>query len=76
MDKQFNTIVYNLTCGVVTRLWRNLRKVVGSDDMKKENVMKELFGDFKPGQNVEPTAEGQRLIKKNIKYILAIGIKV
>lgn len=53
MDTQFNTNVYHFTDEVLSLLFDKYDgKVVGSEDMTKENVMKELFGDFKPGDKV------------------------
>ena len=53
MDSQFNTNVYHFTSEVMTLLLEKFEgKVVGSADMNMGVIMKELFGDFKPGDKV------------------------
>lgn len=53
MDNQFNTNVYHFTDEVISLLFDRFDgKTLGSEGMNKEIVMKELFGDFKPGDKV------------------------
>ena len=53
MDAQFNTNVYHFTEEVMTLLLQKFEgKTVGGEDMNKELIMKEFFGDFKPGDKV------------------------
>lgn len=53
MDTQFNTNVYHFTDEVLGLIFDKFDgKTLGSEDMTKEAVMKELFGDFKPGVKV------------------------
>jgi hypothetical protein len=58
MDAQFNTNVYHFTAEVMTLLLEKFDgKVVGSDEMDMSLIMKEFFGDFKPGDKVVPPVE-------------------
>jgi len=53
MDSQFNTNVYHFTDEVLGLIFDKFDgKTLGSEDMTKEVVMKELFGEFKPGDKV------------------------
>ena len=53
MDAQFNTNVYHFTEEVMTLLLQKFEgKTVGGDDMNMGLIMKEFFGDFKPGDKV------------------------
>tara|TARA_B100000214_G_scaffold340900_1_gene287683 strand:+ start:59 stop:526 length:468 start_codon:yes stop_codon:yes gene_type:complete len=55
MDAQFNTNVYHFTAEMMSLLLTKFDgKVVGSEDMDMAVIMKELFGDFKPGDKVVP----------------------
>lgn len=55
MDAQFNTNVYHFTAEMMSLLLTKFDgKVVGSEDMDMAVIMKELFGDFKPGDKVMP----------------------
>ena len=58
MDAQFNTNVYHFTSEVMTLLLEKFDgKVVGSEEMDMGLIMKEFFGDFKPGDKVVPPVE-------------------
>ena len=58
MDAQFNTNVYHFTEEIITLLLDKFDgKVVGSDEMVMGLIMKEFFGDFKPGDKIPPPAE-------------------
>lgn len=58
MDTQFNTNVYHFTNEVIGLLLDKFDgKVVGSDEMNMDIIMKEFFGDFKPGDKVLPVQE-------------------
>tara|TARA_Y100001936_G_C15984507_1_gene618724 strand:+ start:562 stop:1035 length:474 start_codon:yes stop_codon:yes gene_type:complete len=58
MDAQFNTNVYHFTSEVMTLLLEKFDgKVVGSEEMNMGLIMKEFFGDFKPGDKVVPPVE-------------------
>jgi hypothetical protein len=58
MDAQFNTNVYHFTNEVIGLLLDKFDgKVVGSDEMNMDIIMKEFFGDFKPGDKVLPVQE-------------------
>ena len=63
MDEQFNTNVYNFTSDMMTILLEKFGgKVLGSDGVKKENIMEGFFGDFKPGGKevvLKKTSESQ-----------------
>jgi len=49
MDSQFNTNVYHFTDGLLELIFDKFDgKTLGSEDMTKEAVMKELFGEYKP----------------------------
>ena len=62
MDSQFNTNVYHFTSEVMTLLLEKFEgKVVGSEDMNMGVIMKELFGDFKPGDKVPVSAQETEL---------------
>ena len=53
MDNQFNTNVYHFTDEVLGLIFDKFDgKTLGSEDMTKGVVMKELFGEFKPGDKV------------------------
>ena len=66
MDIQFNTNVYHFTDDVIKLLLDKFKgKVVGSDDMTKENVMKEFFGDFKPTGKLIKGEDGRKTAKKD-----------
>jgi hypothetical protein len=71
MDAQFNTNVYHFTGEVMTLLLEKFDgKVVGSDDMNMDVIMKEFFGDFKPGDKVvhlEKVEEPKETKKKKKK---------
>ena len=50
MSSQVMNCAYQYTDGILNLLLEKFEgKVVGSDDFNHETVMKELFGDFKPG---------------------------
>ena len=54
MDKQFNTNVYHFTDEVLRLIFDKFDgNTLGSEDMMKEAVMKELFGEYKPKDNPE-----------------------
>ena len=58
MDPQFNTNVYHFTSEIMANLLEKFDgKVVGSNEMDMTSIMKELFGDFKPGDKVVPPVE-------------------
>ena len=58
MDSPFNTNVYHFTNEVIGLLLDKFDgKVVGSDEMNMDIIMKEFFGDFKPGDKVLPVQE-------------------
>ena len=58
MDAQFNTNVYHFTGEMMTLLLEKFDgKVVGSEEMNMTIIMKELFGDFKPGDKVVPVED-------------------
>jgi len=58
MDAQFNTNVYHFTEEVMTLLLEKFDgKVVGSEEMDMGLIMKEFFGDFKPGDKVVPVED-------------------
>lgn len=62
MDAQFNTNVYHFIPVVITLLLDKFDgKVVGSDDMNMDIIMKVLFGDFKPCNSgiLQCTSESQ-----------------
>ena len=60
MDAQFNTNVYHFTEEVMTLLLEKFDgKVVGSEEMDMGLIMKEFFGDFKPGEEEEEEEEGR-----------------
>ena len=60
MDTQFNTNVYHFTDEVLGLIFDKFNgKIIGSEDMTKEIVMKELFRDFKPGDKVVVQEQGQ-----------------
>ena len=50
MSSEIMDCAHNYTVGVLTILLEKFEgKVVGSEDFNHESVMKELFGDYKPG---------------------------
>ena len=58
MDAQFNTNVYHFTEEIITLLLDKFDgKVVGSEEMVMGLIMKEFFGDFKPGDKILPPAD-------------------
>jgi hypothetical protein len=63
MEIQFNTGVYNYTSVIIGILLEKFGgKVLGSEGVKKENIMEGFFGDFKPiGKEVvlKKTSESQ-----------------
>tara|TARA_B110000495_G_C23021101_1_gene605811 strand:+ start:89 stop:1114 length:1026 start_codon:yes stop_codon:yes gene_type:complete len=66
MDAQFYTNVYHFTGELVTLLLEKFDgKVVGSDDMTHEIVMKELFGHFKPTSKPIKSGDGRKTAKKD-----------
>ena len=54
MDNQFNTNVYHFTDEVIglKSLISLMERRFMDEDMTKEDIMKELFGEFKPGDKV------------------------
>ena len=68
MDSQFNTNVYHFTGELLNLIFEKFdEKVVGSEDMSIQLVMKELFGDFKPGDKVVSNQEVPVKTKKKKK---------
>jgi hypothetical protein len=68
MESQFNTNVYHFTGELLNLIFEKFdEKVVGSDDMTIQLVMKELFGDFKPGDKVVSNQEVPVETKKKKK---------
>jgi hypothetical protein len=54
MNTQFSSAVHSFTMNLFTEVLEKYGgKVVGSDDMNLEMMMKEFFGDFKPGKAVK-----------------------
>ena len=58
MDVQFNSNVYHFTGAMVQILLEKFEgKVVGSEDMNMNTIMEGFFGDFNPGDKVDPPVE-------------------
>ena len=54
MNTQLSTAVHSFTREIFSQVMEKYDgKVVGSDDMNLEVMMKEFFGDFKPGKSVK-----------------------
>ena len=53
-NDQFNTNVYNFTKEMMVELLKSFDgKVVGSEEMDQEVLMKHFFGDYTPGDTVD-----------------------
>ena len=68
MNTQFNTNVYNFSQEIVKSLLETFDgKVVGSEDMNLELVMKSFFDDYQPGDQVEEDPVKDDKVKKKVK---------
>lgn len=65
MNTQFSTNVYNFTEELVKSLVANFDgKVVGSEDMDVQTIMKSFFDEYQPGDQVNEGGESKKVEKK------------
>ena len=54
MDDEFKQKVYTFSTQIIQTILKDFNgKTVGSDEMDLDSMMKEFFGDFKPGKAVK-----------------------